>query len=138
MHFVEKEPSQKRIDLNEKLNSKSSDLNIPHDLIQQRKLLSLDDEDQEFIDDYNRVIDSDLVKHVEDLRIGEDNFIGMELGIRRGDDAMLDRGVVKKRAIGNDGLPMGTHNKNISTFLLTLSKKIFPTGYMNQQNNNHK
>lgn len=39
------------------------------------------------------------MKHVEDLRIGQDNFIEMEVGIRRGDDAKLDQGAVKKRVI---------------------------------------
>ena len=99
--------------MNEKLNARSSDINISHDLIQQGKLLSLDDEDEDFIASYNRVIDSKDVKHIDDLRIGEDNFIGMELGIRRGDDARLDRGVVKRRALDDDGTPMGTHNPNI-------------------------
>ena len=60
------------------------------------------------IDDYNRVIDSDLVKHVKILKIGEDNFIGMKLGIRKGDDARLDRRIVKKRAVGKDELPIGS------------------------------
>ena len=85
-----------------RFNASSSNLNVPHDLIQEGKLLSLDDEDQDFIDNYNRVIDSQDVKHVEDLKIREDNFVGMEVGIRRGDDARLDRGIVKKRAIGED------------------------------------
>ena len=99
--------------VNMRLNAASSDLKVSHDLIQEGKLLSLDDEDESFKEEFNRVIDSDSVKHVEDLRIGEDNFIGMELGIRHGDDAHLDRGVVKRREIGEDGTPLGTHNSNI-------------------------
>ena len=95
------------------LNAPSSNLHIPHNLIQEGKLLSLDDEDEEFINNYNRVIDSKDVKHVDDLRIGEDNFIGMEVGIRRGDDAKLDRGIVKKGAVGDDREPLGVHNNNI-------------------------
>lgn len=95
------------------LSVPSSNLHLPHNLIQEGKRLSLDDEDEEFINSYNRVIDSEDVKHVEDLRIGEDNFIGMEVGIRRGDDAKMDRGIVKKRAVGDDGEPLGVHNSNI-------------------------
>ena len=57
---------QDKLDI--KLNAPSSNLNVPHDLIQEGKLLSLDDdEDQDFIDNYNRVIVSKDVKHVEDL-----------------------------------------------------------------------
>ena len=78
---LEKEEStwKKRIEeyetkVNEKLNAVSSNINISHDLIQQGKLLSLDDEDEDFIASYNRVIDSKDVKHIDDFRIGEDNF----------------------------------------------------------------
>ena len=99
--------------INEKLDAKSSDINVPHDLIQHGKLLSLDDEDEDFISDYNWVIDNKSLKHVDDLKIGQDTFIGMELGIRRGDDAKLDRGIVKKRAVGDDGTPLGTQSNNI-------------------------
>ena len=44
-------------------------------LVQVGKLLSLDNEDEEFIAEYSRVIDSEDVKHVEDIRIGEDNYV---------------------------------------------------------------
>ena len=93
--------------LNIKLSAPSAVINVSHNVIQDGKLLSLDDEDEQFREDFNRVIDSEHVKHVDNLRIDDDNFIGMELGIRRGDDAKLDRGIVKKRAIGEDGIPMG-------------------------------
>ena len=99
--------------VNLKLSAKSSDINIPQDLIQQGKLLSLDDEDDDFVAQYNRVIDNEAINHVDDLRIGEDHFLGMELGIRRGDDAEMDRGVVKRRATDDGGLPLGIHNENI-------------------------
>ena len=82
--------------VSERLNAKSSGIDVHHDLIQQGGLISLDDEDEDFISDYNRVIDDKSLNHVDDLKIGQDNFIGMELGIRRGDDAKLDRGIVKK------------------------------------------
>ena len=99
--------------LDVKLETSSSEINIPHNLIQEGKLLSLDDEDKQFINDFNRVVSSDDIKHIEDLRIGEDNVIGMEVGIRRGDDAKLERGVVKKRVLGEDDKPLGVYHNNV-------------------------
>ena len=49
-----------------------------------------------------RPISCTTVQRITDLKIGEDNFVGMEVGIRRGDDARLDKGIVKKRAVGED------------------------------------
>ena len=81
-------------------------------MIQQGKLLSLEDEDEEFIQDYSRVIDSEHVKHIDDLHIGADNnYIGMELGIRRNADSPLEHAVVKRRKTDIEGKPMGTYNQ---------------------------
>ena len=67
--------------VNVNLSATSSSVDIPHDLIKGGKLLSLDYEDEEFICEFNRVIDCNSVKHGDDLKIGDDNFIGTELGI---------------------------------------------------------
>ena len=72
----------------------------------------LDNEDEEFIAEYSRVIDSDDVKHVEDVRIGEDNYVGMEVGIRRGDECELERVKVRRRRVDIDGNSVGTYNSN--------------------------
>ena len=89
-------------------------MNIPQDLIQKGKLLSLDDENEEFIEAYKRVISSDDVKHAEDeATIGHDNFIGMELGIRRGDESQMDKGIVKRRALDDNGVPLGNYHANL-------------------------
>lgn len=37
----------------------------------------------------------------------------MEVGIKRKDEANLDRGRVNRRAVGDTGIPLGTHNTNI-------------------------
>ena len=79
-----------------KLSAKSSDINVPHYVIQEGKLLSLIDEDDDFISSFNRVIDSEDIKHIDDLRVGEDHFVGMEVGIKKGNGAKLDKRIVKK------------------------------------------
>ena len=76
------------------------------------KLLLLDNEDEKFIAEYSRVIDSDDVKHVEDVRIGEDNYVEMEVNIRRGDECELERIKVKRRRVDIDGNPVGAYNSN--------------------------
>ena len=108
---------QKRINefnqrIEQTFNTTSTSVRVDPNIIQQGKLLSLDDEDEEFIQEYSRVIDSEDVKHIDDLRVGEDNYIGMELGIRRHDDARLDHAVVKRRKTDIEGRPMGIANKN--------------------------
>ena len=68
-------------------NTTTTSISINLTVIQQGKLLSLEDEDEQFIQDYSRVIDSEHVKHIDDLHIGADNnYIGMELGIRCNED----------------------------------------------------
>jgi len=94
------------------LNASSAELKVDPQLIQTGKLLSLDNEDEEFIAEYSRAVDSKDVKHVEDIRIGGDKYIGMEVGIRKGDECELERVKVKRRKIDIDGNPVGTYHSN--------------------------
>ena len=94
------------------LDAPSEQLNIDPHLIQSGKLLSLDDEYSECIEEYSRVINSDDVKHVEDLRIGNDNYVGMEVEIRRGDECELERVIVKRRRTDIDGNQIGSYHNN--------------------------
>ena len=75
-------------------------------------MLSLDDEDSGFIEEYSRVINSDDGNHVEDLRTGNDNYVGMEVGIRRGDECELERVIVKRRRTDIDGNQIGSYHNN--------------------------
>ena len=75
-------------------------------------MLSLDDEDSEFFKEYSRIINSDDVKHVKHLRIGNDNYVGMEVGIRRGDECDLERVIVKRRQADIDGNRIGSYHNN--------------------------
>ena len=80
-------------------------------------LLSLENEDDEFLDKLNRVIkDSDLAE-AEDEQVKpseygvEDSYLDMELGIRR-DDEGLHHARVKRRAVDQDGRPIGRPSNN--------------------------
>ena len=73
-------------------------------------LLSLDDEDKSFLDEFNRVIDSKDIPNAEDLS-ARDPYINMELGFNREEDGYR-YAKVKRRAIDKDGKPIGVANSN--------------------------
>ena len=50
---------QDKLDI--KLETSSSEINVPHDLIQEGKLLSLDNEDEQFINDFNQVFSAAMI-----------------------------------------------------------------------------
>ena len=80
-------------------------------------LLSLENEDEEFLDELNRVIkDSDLAgdggERVKSSNYGvENSYLGMELGIRR-DDEGLQHARVKRRAVEQDVRLIGRQRNN--------------------------
>ena len=81
--------------------------------------LSLEDEDNDFIDSFNRIIDDKSIPHIDDFNDdGEytadttDNYLNMELGLPRGVNDTLLHATVKRRAIDINGNPIGTRNNN--------------------------
>ena len=43
---------------------------------------------------------------------GPDTYVGMEFGLCKGDGAALTKAVVERRAVGNEGQPVGIYNSN--------------------------
>jgi hypothetical protein len=84
-------------ELERKWNATTSNLDLTG--IQQGKLFDLELEEEEFIDDYRRVIDSELEPHMEDS-VEAGSYVGMELGIRRGAESELETARVKRRVVG--------------------------------------
>ena len=80
------------------------------------RVLSLEDEDQEFLDEYRRIIDNETLKHAdnyEDVEIGQnDPYLNMELGIRLTDEESLQHARVKQRAVDDEGRPLGVPSNN--------------------------
>ena len=78
-------------------------------------ILSLENEDEEFLEEFNRVIkDADLAEGDDDQpsEYGvEDTYLGMEMGIRR-DEEGLHHARVKRRAMDENGKPIGRPNHN--------------------------
>ena len=106
--------------LEEKWNVKSSDVSkeIYDNRVDKRHVLSLEDEDDDFKNEFKRVIDNRRVKDVEDVRkdgrdeIGEDDpYLNMELGLHRSEDG-IRRARVKRRAVDDEGTPLGVASSN--------------------------
>lgn len=76
--------------------------------------LTLDDEDQEFINDFNRVINDESVPEADDAYPDDcyDGYLNMEIGLPRGDDDNLVPAIVKRRALDDDGKPIGKPSNN--------------------------
>ena len=93
----------------------SADLSSQITDIEPRNLVSIHDEDPEFIREFTRVIDSGDVPEAEDLTSGEigttDPYLGMELGIRR-DEEDTYHARVKRRKTDAEGKPVGTAHNN--------------------------
>ena len=80
-------------------------------------ILSLENEDDKFLEEFNRVIkDPDVVEGNDDQQqpseFGvEDPYLNMELGIRR-DEEGLHHARVKRRAVDDDNRPIGRPSNN--------------------------
>lgn len=78
-------------------------------------VLSLEREDEEFVNEYKRVIDSKDVADIEDYTNEEvgikDPYINMELGITRDEEGM-HHARVKRRAVDEEGKPIGMPSDN--------------------------
>ena len=108
------------------------DINTNHDANDLRRWnsLSIDDNDPEFIEEWNRTIDNPVVPHQEEEDDNNNNdniqpiniennseelfdpYVHMEIGLPRGTDNALEHATVKRRAIDVDGKPMGVAHKN--------------------------
>ena len=78
--------------------------------------MKLENEDEAFQEEFNRVISNDDIKDVEDMGAAEygivDPYLNMELAINRGDEEGFHHARVKRRAVDDDGKPVGRPNNN--------------------------
>ena len=82
----------------------------------QRFILDLESESPEFLEDFNRVINDETLKHADDdpplERMEDDPYVTMTMGLPRGDDGELHRAKVKRRKLDDEGKPTGKANNN--------------------------
>ena len=104
--------------LNGRLSAASSVNPVHPNTTETNKILGLEHEDEAFVTEYQRTINSEDLPHIEDesdvLFQGVNMYIDMELGLPRNGDGSLGHATVKRSAIGVEGKTMGTdHNKTI-------------------------
>jgi len=89
-----------------------------HDDTPQWNQLSIVDEDPEFVEEFNRVINDATLPEADELVMREhtpdafDDYINMELGLPRGDDGELVHAIVKRRKLDDNGNLIGIANNN--------------------------
>ena len=83
--------------------------------------LSTNDEDLDFLEDFNRIIKDNSILEADELNKYEethhtseafDGYISMEIGLPRGSDDSLHHAKVKRRAVDVDGIPVGVYHNN--------------------------
>jgi len=84
--------------------------------VPQDSLLDIEQEDDEFFDQFDKAINDPSLKEADDHYNQEygvdDPYIGMNLGLAHGPSDELQQAKVKKRIIDDDGKPVGIANKN--------------------------
>ena len=98
----------------EQINTIGQDLSHKIVNIEEWNKLSTESIDQEFIDEFNKVIDDKTLPNMDDLTIDNynDEYINMEIGLPRGDDNELMHATVKRRKTDDDGNNIGSKNNN--------------------------
>ena len=70
----------------------------------------LENDSKEFQEEFKRVINDKKVLHTEELYKHQGNYMNMEVGSRTNNGRKLQRGVVRKRALGPQGHLTGNYN----------------------------
>ena len=104
--------------LQNKFNAPSADVSQQITNVPKTNVIDLEDEDDEFIAEYSRVIDDPNLQHVDteptnSSQTGEpDPYINMEIGLPRMGTDGLQSARVKRRALDMDGTPIGEPHSN--------------------------
>ena len=94
------------------LDVKDKDIDLME--IPQWNRLSIDEDDPEFLNEFEKIIQDDEVPEADDISLGprEDSYINMEIGVPKGDGGELLHATVKQRVLDGNGRPVGTETMN--------------------------
>eukprot|EP00978_Attheya_sp_CCMP212_P008877 scaffold20848_cov68-Attheya_sp.AAC.1 len=101
--------------LEAKWNAFSADISNSLNSVHPSKVVEIEDEDKDFIEEYKRVINDTTLPEVDDIDKQlrqSDPYLMMELGIPRGNDDKLEFTKVTKRAKDDISNPMGKAHDN--------------------------
>ena len=74
--------------------------------------LSVRNYDEEFNEDFQKTINNELIKDVDEYFEANDDYMNMEIGLQRGEHGDIQKGIVKKRAVDINGVPIGIPSNN--------------------------
>ena len=103
--------------IEERLDVRNQDLSHKIIEVDEWNKLSAESIDQEFIDDFNKVISDESLPNIDDQKdqtydSDEDGYVNMEIGLPRGNDNELMHATVKRRKLNQEGQTTGQSNKN--------------------------
>lgn len=107
--------------IEERLEAQNTNIDLGnYDQTPQWNRLSITDDDPEFVEEFNRVINDASVPEADSLNPKDEatdqgdssDYINMEVGLPRGDDDNLVHAIVKRRKVDEDGEPIGAYNSN--------------------------
>ena len=100
--------------ISERLDAKDvENENNPSDICEFNRL-SMNNYDQSFIDEMNKVIADETIPQADNINNSDvlDGYVNMEVALPRGEEGKLEHAIVKKRAVDRDGKPIGVANNN--------------------------
>ena len=74
--------------------------------------LSIREYDEEFNEEFQKVINNESVKDIDEYFEVNDDYLNMEVGLQRSGDEHMERAVVKRRVVDINGVPVGVPNNN--------------------------
>lgn len=91
-----------------------ADVKLPTNDIDSWNQLPLSILDEDFLEEFNKTISDSSVPHAEDQYTPDsfDGYLNMEVGMPRGPDGELQHVKVKKRAVDDEGRPIGVAHNN--------------------------
>ena len=105
-------------DVSKILDAKTGDISWGKDEIPPQLMFDLESEDAEFKCSFNKLIEAEDVDDgrlqgtTEPDDINAQNYVNMEIGLRRGQEGELQRAIVRRRLIDAEGNPIGVANSN--------------------------
>ena len=74
--------------------------------------LSIRDYDEEFNEEFQKVINDQSVRDIDEYFDINDSYLNMEIGLQQRGNDRMEKGVVKRRAVDINGVPIGVPNNN--------------------------
>lgn len=106
--------------IQKKYNAPLAKIKLNSDALQRGKMLDLQFEDEEFLAEYNQVIDDPKLPHKEEMRqarheiLENDLYINLRIGFGDYDNTNYRDRIVKCHAVDDNVRPLGIPNTNLA------------------------